>query len=532
MTMQDDRAHCRSTHRPFTRRAAIQAAAGTFAILSIGARGAARLPPGLFSLGIASGDPTPDGVVLWTRLAPDPTAADGGMPPQAVPVRWEVAEDEGFRRIVQVGDTHALPAFAHAAHVEVAGLRPARRYWYRFIAGGEASPIGRTATSPARGAAVDRLRICFASCQNYESGYYSAYSHLVDEDPDLVFFLGDYIYEGAPTNDGVRRHVNPEPSDLNGYRIRYASYKSDPLLQAAHRAAPWVVTWDDHEVANDYGAALDQDNSDPLLFLRRRAAAYQAYYEHQPLRRASRPRAGGLRLHRTLDWGGLAQFQIVDDRQFRASRACQPPALAEAHKRNLPLVQPCPELLEANRSMLGKAQERWLMHALGESRAQWNVLAQQTLMHDQRRIDPKHPENGPLVPVDTWSGYPVARDRIFRRWVEAATPNPLAIGGDIHAFAAADVRDPARPDGPPIASELVGGSITSLLRDPEFKAQAAADGMLFAENERRGYGRIDFDRHAAAITFRAIKDARQLGSPISDLARFTVEHGRPGLMTS
>ncbi|WCT74300.1 alkaline phosphatase D family protein [Sphingomonas naphthae] len=513
----------------FTRRAVIAGTAGSVALLTIGARGAQRLPSGLFTLGVASGDPVPDGVILWTRLAPAPLEADGGMPPEAVPVRWEVAEDERFAEIVRHGTVRAEPRRGHSVHVEVSGLRPARAYFYRFLAGGETSAIGRTRTAPALGAAVDRLRLCFGSCQKYEVGHYAAYRHMIAEDPDLILFLGDYIYEGDPSSkEAVRLHKNPEPKDIAGYRVRYATYKMDPLLQAAHHAAPWALTWDDHEVANDYADALDEKNSDPVAFLRRRAAAYQAYYEHLPIRTA-RPHGPDMRIYRTLDWGRLAQFQIVDDRQYRGPRACQPPGLIEAHTPYQSLVGRCDDLFDPGRTMLGATQERWLMDRLGATKAQWNLLAQQTLMHQQGRIDSAHPERGVQYSADNWSGYPAARDRIFRRWVEAGTSNPLALGGDIHAFAAADVQDPARPDGRPIASEFVGGSITSLFHDASFKPQAPANGLVYAENEIHGYGRIELTPKGGEVVFRGLDDARREDSGISDLVRFGLVDGRPGL---
>ncbi|MEG3124086.1 alkaline phosphatase D family protein [Sphingomonas sp. GB1N7] len=518
-----------------TRRTLILASAGSAALLSVGARGALRLPPGLFTLGIASGDPSPDGFVLWTRLAPLPLDADGGMPPVTVPVRWEVAEDEGFARIVRSGVVRAEARWGHSVHVDVAGLRPARRYFYRFIAGGEASPVGRTITAPAVGAKVDRLRVCFGSCQKYEVGRYGAYAHIVADDPDLVLFLGDYIYEDKVKDgdEAVRRLDLSEAVDLAGYRARYAAYKLDPLLQAAHRAAPWVLTWDDHEVANDYGGARDQNNSDPAVFLARRAAAYQAYYEHQPLRAATRPnRDGGMHLYRTLDWGQLAQFQILDDRQYRGLPACQPPELAERHLRYRSLIEACVTLGDPHRSMLGERQDRWLMTALAATRAQWNVLAQQTLMHQQVRIDSGHPERGDQFGADTWSGFPAARDRIFRRWAEVGTGNPIALGGDIHAFAAADIRDPARPDGAAIGTEFVGGSITSVLRDPSYKALAARNGLGFAEDAKRGYGRLDLTPAGGEMVFRGLNDSRREDSGIADIARFALEPGKPGLNMS
>ena len=512
------------------RRQMLAGAGASAAILSVSARAVGLGSASLFTLGVASGEPSSDGMVLWTRLAPAPLQADGGMSTKPVAVRWEIAADEQFRTIVRTGTAQAEPHWGHSVHVEVAGLQSARPYWYRFIANGETSPVARTRTAPARGASVDHLRLCFGSCQKYEAGFYAAWRHVVAEDPDLILFLGDYIYEGAPNpKDAVRLHKNPEPMDLAGYRIRYATYKLDPLLQAAHQIAPWATTWDDHEVANDYAGALDENNSDPAAFLRRRAAAYQAYYEHLPLRRAMHPTGPDMRLYRTLDWGSLAQFQIIDDRQYRGARACQPPGLVEAHKKNMSLVAACADLDDPSRSMLGTKQDAWLMEALGKSKATWNLLAQQTLMHEQRRIDPAEPNAAPKVPVDNWSGFPAARDRIFRRWAEAKTSNPLALGGDIHAFAAADLPNPDRPDGPPVASEFVGGSITSLFHDASYKALAKSNGLAFAENEVRGYSRIDFTVKGADVRFRGLADALREDSAISDIARFSVEAGRPGL---
>ena len=484
-----------------------------------------------FTLGVASGEPWPDGMVLWTRLAPRPLEPHGGMPPKRVAVRWDVAEDERFTRIARSGTAFADTAAAHAVHVEVSGLRPGRRYFYRFIAGGEASPVGRTRTAPARHADVAALRFCFGSCQKYEAGHYAAWTHVAAADPELIVFLGDYIYETPPTDDGVRRHVNPEPVDLEGYRLRYASYKLDPLLQAAHATAPWISTWDDHEVANDYADALDQKNGDPVAFLRRRAAAYQAYWEHLPLRAAAHPSGPSARLYHTLDWGGLAQFQIIDDRQYRGARACQPPGLLPAHKQYLVNVLDCPDRHDPARTMLGAAQERWLLDQLGTTRARWNLLAQQTLMAPFAQIDDKHPERGAtLHAADRWEGYPAARDRIFRRWAEAKTPNPIVLSGDIHAFAAADIRHPDRPDGAPIAAEFVGGSITSLYHHAQFREEAqSAPGFRYAENEVRGFGQVELTRGAASVQFRGLADARDPESSVSTIARFEVEAGRAGI---
>ena len=225
---------------------------GTPEAIPVGTPGFASSP---FTLGVASGDPLPDSIVLWTRLAPDPLAADGlgGMPDVPVAVRWELADDDAFRQIVQSGTATASPTLAHSVHVDVTGLAPNRTYFYRFTAGNEVSPTGRTRTAPAPGTAVDRLRFAFASCQKYEDGFFTSYPHIVADDPDLVVFLGDYIYEyaSADLDDPVRAITGGKLAVLSDFRNRHATYKTDADLQAAHAAAPWIVTWDDHEVTND-----------------------------------------------------------------------------------------------------------------------------------------------------------------------------------------------------------------------------------------------------------------------------------------
>ena len=477
----------------------------------------ARLPDDPFRLGVASGEPEPDGVVLWTRLAPAPLSPDGGMAPAPVEVTWEIAEDEAFRRPAGRGRVLAVAEAGHAVHVEVEGLRPDRAYWYRFTAGGHRSPVGRTRTAPAPGADVSRLRLAYGSCQKYEAGFYGAYPHLVDEDPDLVLFLGDYIYEQAATDRGVRRHPGPEPMDLAGYRVRYGAYKSDPALQAAHACAPWMVIWDDHEVENDYGGDQARDGMDPAAFLRRRAAAYQVYYEHMPLRRRSIPVGPQMLLHRALDWGNLAQLQFLDTRQHRPARTCD--ALSDGK-----LIPDCPERTDPARSLLGAAQERWLMQTLAASRARWNLMAQQYVMAELERPTPQ----GVRYSNDGWGGYAQTRARILRQWRDARVGNPLALGGDIHCFVAGDVGlEPGRP----IASEFVGGSISSLGAPNADLARlmAANPHLRFTEGERRGYGVVELTPKGATVAFRAIDNALAPASPVRDLARFVVEAGEPGL---
>jgi alkaline phosphatase D len=477
----------------------------------------ARLIEDPFGLGVASGEPAADGMVLWTRLAPRPLQPDGGMGRAPVEVRWQVADDPELRRVVRSGSVRAVSEAGHSVHVEVAGLRPDREYWYRFTAGGHASPVGRTRTAPARGAEVGRLRLAYGSCQKYEAGFWGAYDHLVADEPDLVLFLGDYIYEQAPTANGVRRHPNPEPMDLAGYRVRYGAYKSDPKLQAAHAAAPWMVVWDDHEVENDYGGDQDRANTDPAAFLRRRAAAYQAYYEHMPLRRRSIPVGPRMLLHRSLDWGRLAQLQLIDTRQHRPHRTCDAQSDGKA-------IPDCPERTDPARSLLGAAQERWLMQTLASSGARWNLLAQQYLMGEVERPRP----DGRLYSNDGWSGYAQTRRRILEQWRDARVSNPVVLGGDIHCFIAGDL---ALERGKPIASEFVGGSISSLgaTNADMQRFKAANPNLKFTEGEHRGYGRVDITPSGCDVTFRAVESALVPTSPVQDLARFHLEAGRPGL---
>jgi phosphodiesterase/alkaline phosphatase D-like protein len=358
-------------------------------------------PDDPFTLGVASGDPTPTGTVLWTRLAPRPLDPDGGMPARAVPVDWEVATGPRFRDVVRRGRIAATPALAHAVHVEVDGLDPGRHYWYRFRAGGHLSRIGRTRTCPDPRRPLVRLDLAFVSCQNFEKGYYTAYRHLAEDDLDVVLHLGDYIYENPPRRNLPRRHVGGEPADLPGYRVRHALYKTDRDLQAAHARHPFVATWDDHEVENDYAGRHPVEGGDPAAFLRRRAAAYRVYWEHMPLRRP--PRGPTMPLYRRLRFGDLVELNLLDTRQYRDNQPCDEDAGGGR-------VVTCPERVDPRRTILGSHQRRWLLDGLDRSQARWNVLAQQVVMAE---LD-LHPGPGRAWWSDAWDGYAADRDRILR----------------------------------------------------------------------------------------------------------------------
>src|SRR5688572_12914253 len=246
--------------------------------------GGATLPGPAFTLGVASGDPRPDRVILWTRLAPSPLDPAGGMPPEPVDVKWEVADDEGFAKVLRKGTATAEPDLAHSVHVDAKGLDPASDYFYRFRVGDDVSPVGRTRTLPKPGASPKQLRLALATCQDYGTGYYTAYRDLVAQDPALVIFLGDYIYEHPIFSFADRANPSTEAISLDDYRARYALYKTDADLQTAHQAVPWVTTWDDHEVDNNYAGDVSQAGDPTDEFHERRVAAYRAWNEHMPVR--------------------------------------------------------------------------------------------------------------------------------------------------------------------------------------------------------------------------------------------------------
>jgi alkaline phosphatase D len=486
------------------------------------ARARTRFSDHPFKLGVASGDPLPDGVVLWTRLAPDPLSHNGGMGPDPVTVSWEVAEDERMRRIVQKGSAVAAADLAHSVHVELRGLKPARWYWYRFRAGNEVSPVARTRTAPRPDARLGRLRFAFASCQNWEFGHYAAYHHMLADDLDLIVHLGDYIYETSSKNPPVRRHDLPEARDLDGYRRRHALYKTDADLQAAHAACPWIVTWDDHEVSNDYANDHSERREDPQDFLRRRAGAYQAYYEHMPLRRSSLPQGPEMRLYRDLGWGTLASFFVLDGRQYRAVQAC-----GEGRPGGGQLVTSCAARFDAAQTYLGDTQERWLFDGLGRAQSRWTVLAQQQLMGQLRQRSRGGEE---AYWTDGWDGYAGARQRMLAQLRDRRVLNPVVIGGDIHSFWVTDLKVDYTESAPVVATEFVGTSISSSGIPYDRVARLLPDNphVRFFDSRPRGYVRCTVSPERWLTELRALESPADPRSPVNTLATFLVESGRPG----
>jgi alkaline phosphatase D len=515
--------------RPFDRReflkalvaAGVSAAAGACAQVNPKPRFAADP----FSLGVASGYPLPEGLVLWTRLAPAPGEIDGGMERDIVSVRWEIARDELMRDVVASGSIDAMPEWGHSVHAEPAGLAPDRPYWYRFSAGAAQSPVGRTRTAPAADSAPARLRFAFASCQQYEQGYYGAYRHIVADEPDFIAFLGDYIYESSWGRRHVRKHGSGEPYTLADYRARYALYKSDPDLQAAHRACPWIVTWDDHEVDNDYANDQPSDGMPREQFLARRAAAYRACYEHMPLPARMRPDGAQMKIHTRVDWGRLARVHLLDDRQYRSHQAC--PRRPGGGGSNVVDAAACAALADPARSMLGAEQEAWLAAGFAQARSGWNLIAQQTLMAQAGR----RTEAGRRVWTDGWDGYPAARRRLLEAVAAQRPSNPVVIGGDVHAHWVADLKsDFDDPRSPVVASEFCGTSITS--QGPSQKMVEAAltenPHLKYGRGDRRGYVRVEIRAKQLSADLRAMESVQTADAACSTLASFVVEDGRPG----
>lgn len=520
-----------------TRRNAIAAVlAAPFVIRPFMGSGLAADAPGWngkdpFSLGVAAGSPAADGFVLWTRLAPDPMAADdaapGGMTGPARLVKYEIAEDEIFRRIVRRGFAAAEPQFGYSVHATVEGLKPGRDYWYRFTSGDAVSATGRARTLPAPRAAVDRLRFGFVSCSNYEVGYFSAYRHLAAEQPDLVLFLGDYIYEGADkiSTDLVRHHSDGVAADtLARYRRRYSQYRRDPDLQALHAAATGLHTWDDHEVSNDYADQWSEYFADPAAFLQRRAAAYQAFYEFMPVRR--RPQGPDMRVYDATSYGDLAQFFVLDGRQYRSREACYAkPDKGHGHQET---PASCPELVDPARTFLGRAQEQWLYDGLSRSRRRWNILAQDQLIAQLL----ERTDTGQMASwTDDWNGYPAARARLIAHIADSKVTNPVTIGGDIHSYWVNDLkRDFNDPNAPAVATEFVGTSITSRGIDYAATAGYLPDNphIKFFESRLRGYVSMELRPKMLTARLQTVSDVRDPDAGLSTLRTFVVEDGRPG----
>ncbi|MGI8757276.1 MAG: alkaline phosphatase D family protein [Acidimicrobiales bacterium] len=471
-----------------------------------------------FTLGVASGDPRPESVVLWTRLAPEPLTADGtgGLAGSDIKVLWEMASDEAFDKVVVSGIEVATTAFGHSVHAQPHGLEPDTWYHYRFRVGSYVSPVGRARTMPSDDATPDQLRIAFVSCQSRTAGHWTAYDHLAEDDLDLVFHLGDYIYEYPGGEGPTKVALDHEPQTLADYRVLYASYKRDPKLQKAHQRAPWVITWDDHEVQNNYADETPDHAKDQAAFAARRTAAYQAFWEHQPVRIAPPAADGSLDVYRTVRFGRLATFFVLDGRQYRTDQVCGDKVPTSASS--------CDELDDPDHTMLGTKQEAWLAKGFQAVDTTWTVLAQQTVMKALVFGDV-------ILNVDQWDGYPAARSRLLKSIDAAGLENVVVLTGDIHAAGAADIRLPnADIKGKVVAHELVGTSISS----PGVAAvgeafDLASIGIPYANFVDHGYGRCTITPRRWTAEFVTVDTISEATSPAQVDATLEITAGTAGL---
>jgi alkaline phosphatase D len=487
-------------------------------------RAATRRTPltDVFQLGVASGEPEPDGVVLWTRLAVDPLATDGlgGMPDRSVPVQWQVAKDENFKKIVRSGEETARPPDAHSVHVEVDGLQPGSEYFYRFRAAGELSPPGRTLTAPAPGTRGRDLHLSFTSCADYQMGWFTAYRRMAEDHPDLIAFLGDYIYEYGDYKYPVRDQAGDECVDLAGYRLRHTQHKTDPELQLAHAVAPWIAVFDDHDVENAWAGDVGEHSDPP--FLPRRAAAFQAFWENMPLRRAQKPQGASLHLYHRVRWGSVANLHLLDTRQYRDIYACN-------NGKSGIVGSDCTDRLAPNRTILGDEQEAWLAAGLRDSKATWDLLVQQVFLMemDWTNGEAKGYSN------EGWDGYVASRNRVAAA-IDDNKRNGVVLTGDVHSHWAGEVkRDYQDPESKSVAVELVSTSVTSEGNGMDEYPNTA---QLLAENPhvkffngRRGYVRSVISKDEMKVDFRSLGYVTQPYALPYTSGSFVIEPGRPQL---
>lgn len=481
-----------------------------------------------FSLGVASGEPTPDGFVLWTRLAPNPYEADQGIE-GLVEVLVEIAEDVGFTKIVRKQTEIARPDLNHSVHAEIYGLKPNYQYFYRFRVGLVSSPIGRAKTAPLYGSNLEKFKFAWGSCAHFEQGYYTAYGDMAAQNPDLILALGDYIYE-VSYGPQVRRMPINEAWSLSEYRLIHSITKTDKDLQAAHAACPWLFIWDDHEVANDYQGDVGKvmPGFTQADFIGRKKNAYQAFFENLPMRRRSMfDAANRMRIFGQVTYGNLVEFNLLDTRQYRARAACASEGRYEAQ---LVSRNTCAELQDANRSILGAPQERFFNENMMRGTAKWSVLVQPTLFGT---LNQKDNRGEPSAYNDGWSGFEPARQKIIenirRRKNQASC---VVIGGDVHAFFAGEVKmDYQNPASESVAVEFVGGSITSKSYNYErFSAMLPESPHLkFFDDRTNGYGLGEINGNRMDVKLRHTSSTWRKDAGFSNLKHYVVERGNTKL---
>lgn len=502
---------------PYTRRTllrsagvlALSGAAATVVSATVPIEGAAAREATGFLHGVASGDPLPDSILLWTRLTPSRDATPGSGRGTPTRVAWEIAEDSGFRRIAARGTVMSSPDSDHTIKVIAGGLSAGKAYWYRFMSGAAASVVGRTKTAPAAGSTVHRLRLGVVSCANYQAGYFTAYRHLADRgDLDVVLHLGDYLYEYAPggyqARDIVVRPHDPatEITTLSDYRRRHAQYKTDEDLQALHASVAFIATWDDHESANDSwsGGAQNHTEGAEGLWVDRKRFSQQAYAEWMPVRYE----LGG-HLYRDFAFGSLANVSMLDLRSYRSEQASSPAD---------------PAIKDPARTITGQAQMDWLLAGLSSTATQWKLVGNPVMITPVRFPSTLNTEqlaglstllggettlDGVPYNIDQWDGYTADRSRVIGHLRDNGIKDTVFLTGDIHSGWANDL--PADPltypvTGASVAVELVGTSVTSdnlddILKVPPHTGSRAVEAAFQAANPHVKY--LDFDSHGYSV---------------------------------
>jgi alkaline phosphatase D len=470
----------------------------------------------VFTLGVASGDPRGDGIVLWTRLAPDPLdPAGAGMPGDAdADVAWEVATDDRFATVVASGTARAPAAAGHSVHVSVDGLERGVDHHYRFGFGDETSATGRFRLSSL---APGRARVVVATCQGIEWGHHAAWRDAAGIDPDLIIFLGDYIYEYPPdtvigSSAAATPHVGGEARDLPSYRQRYAQYHLSPGLQAAHAAAAWALTWDDHEVTNNYTGAAHGD-VDPVAWEQRRFDAARALWENAPMRGPA-PTGADTPRYGTVDMGDLVRLHVLETRQFASPVPCRGSGAGDRG----PL---CDGADNDDHTMLGNEQQAWLDASLESSHARWDLVASPTQVAGSA-THPISPTNEPWVYRDAWDGYPQSR----RRLVDSlgAVDNPFVVSGDYHCGIVANVHpDPWAPrDGERTVPEFTTPAISS----SPFDVDLDRNPHVAWKDTTNGHVVLEVDTDAVEATFRTVDDVADAGSTARIASRWRMAPGR------
>jgi len=480
-----------------------------------------------FRLGVASGVPRHDSVVLWTKLSVgDNDLKQSQRCCEPLSVEWELYADEQLKQLIQKGNTTTDQERGHSVRVLLQGLQPSTSYWYRFLSGDATSPVGKTKTAPLPTDKIATLRFALASCQHYEAGQYTAYKDIANQDLDFVLFVGDYIYEtNLSAQLAVRRHTGVLPSTLEQYRARYEQYKSDPLLQAAHAAHPWILMWDDHEVVNDYANDLDPAYTDPALFLQRRAAAYRAYFEHQPLWLGPDPRSAygaSMELNNCFQWGQLAQLWTLDCRQYRSHHACSKPSNGGGR-----MVLSCDALTDESRTMLGFEKEASLEKELVSATSQWKLLAQGTQISSTRIQTPV----GVATYTEAWDGYAPARERLLKSIERNKIANVVTLGGDVHMNVAANLRLEAKSESQAVlASEFVTTSISSRGLSDSAVALIKSNNpdILHMRADERGYALLSVDPTRVSCEFRTTPTPAGTLDRLSIQSIYYVDTDQPG----